>query len=66
MTVAEFWDKHNQRLNTIIGKLSVPAMQQRHPMVVECHRELIDFATWVDEALEHVDLSNSEERAEQP
>lgn len=50
-----FWEQFNQKLNTIIGKLSVPAMQTRHPMVTECHRELIDLSVWVDEQLEGVE-----------
>jgi hypothetical protein len=59
MTLEEFWEEHNSKLNTIIGKLSVPAMQTNLPLVKECHRELIDFAGWVDDSLESV--SESEE-----
>lgn len=50
-----FWEQHNQRINTIIGKLCIPAMQTRHPMVIECHRELIDFAAWVDEQFKGIE-----------
>jgi hypothetical protein len=53
-----FQEQHNQKLNTIIGKISVPAMQTRDPMVMECHRQLIDLAVWVDEQFEGLDESS--------
>jgi hypothetical protein len=49
-----FWSEHNTKLNTIIGKLSVPAMMGGHPLVKQCHQELIDLAHWVDEQLEAI------------
>lgn len=50
-----FQEQLNSKINTLIGKLSVPAMQTRHPMVMECHHELIDLGMWVDEQMEGLD-----------
>jgi len=55
MTIEEFWAEHNKRLNIIIGKVSVPAAQIPHPLLKECHKELIDLGIWVDESLEGIE-----------
>jgi hypothetical protein len=50
-----FWEQHNQRLNTIIGKLSVGAAVTREAHTLQSHHDLIDFAHWVDEQMEGLD-----------
>lgn len=50
-----FWEQFNQKLNTIIGKATVPAMQSGDPLAKEVHHDLLDLATWVDEQMEEVD-----------
>lgn len=49
-----FWAQHNERLNTIIGKATVPAMRSGDPLAKEVHQDLLDFAIWVDEQMEEV------------
>lgn len=50
------WQEHNSKINQIIGKLIVPAMSGKDPIVKEAHQNLIDFANWFDEEMEK--LSN--------
>lgn len=49
--LAVFWKEHNSRLNTIIGKATVPSMRTEDPLAKEVHLDLINFANWVDEQL---------------
>lgn len=51
-TLNEFWEQHNSKLNTIIGKATVPAMRSGDPLAKEVHQDLLEFAIWVDEQLE--------------
>lgn len=48
----KLWEEHNSKVNSIIGKLTVPAMQGGNTYVRECHQELIDLANWFDEEME--------------
>lgn len=50
----KFWEKHNQKLDILIGKLSVAAMTNNQAMAKECHQGLIDFSVWVDRQFEEV------------
>ncbi len=50
----KLWEEHNSRLNQVIGKLTVPAMQGGNMYVKECHQELIDLANWFDEEMENL------------
>jgi hypothetical protein len=50
----KLWEEHNSKINRIIGKLTVPAMQNSAPYVKECHQELIDLANWFDEEMEKI------------
>ncbi len=47
----KIWSEHNSKLNSIIGKLTIPAMQGNSPQVKQCHQELVDFANWFDEEM---------------
>lgn len=42
-----FWEEHNRRLNTIIGKATVPAMRSGDPLAKEVHQDLLEFSIWV-------------------
>lgn len=48
----KLWGEHNTKINTIIGKLMVPAMNRTDPQVTEAHQDLINFANWFDEEME--------------
>lgn len=48
----KLWENHNSKINHIIGKLIVPAMSGKDPIVKEAHQNLIDFANWFDEEME--------------
>ena len=50
----KLWEEHNSKVNSIIGKLTVPAMSGTTTYVKECHQELIDFAHWFDEEMEKI------------
>jgi hypothetical protein len=50
----KLWSEHNSKIDQIIGKLTVPAMQSSAPYVKECHQELIDLAHWFDEEMEKI------------
>jgi hypothetical protein len=50
----ELWEAHNSKLDSLIGKLTVPAMQSNVPHVKQCHQELIDLANWFDEEMEKI------------
>ena len=50
-----FWEQHNQQLNAIIGKATVPAMRSGDPLAKEVHQDLLDLAVWVDEQMEGLD-----------
>jgi hypothetical protein len=52
--VEQFWEEHNAKLNTIIGKITVPAMTLGNAMVKEVHTELLDLAHWVDEQMKSI------------
>lgn len=52
-----FWEQHNQKLNTIIGKATGPAMRSGDPLAKEVHNDLLDLAIWVDEQFEGIDES---------
>lgn len=60
MTIEKFWEEHNKRLNTIVGKLSVPAARLQDPLLKECHKELIDLGVWVDESLEEIEATDEQ------
>ena len=53
----KLWGEHNSKINQIIGKLTVPAMQGGNTYVKECHQELIDFAHWFDEQMENLSIN---------
>jgi hypothetical protein len=45
------WEQHNSKLNTLIGKATVPAMRSGDPLAKEVHRDLLELATWFDEEM---------------
>lgn len=49
---SDFYNEVQRRITTMIGKLSVPMMQTRHPLIKEVHQELIEFSHWWDEHFE--------------
>lgn len=51
--LAAFWEEHNSKINTIIGKLTA-AKFRGNLLVDEAHQNLIDFAIWFDEQMEHI------------
>jgi hypothetical protein len=50
------WQEHNSKINSVIGKLTVPAMStfKSDPLLREAHQDLIDFAAWFDEQMEKI------------
>lgn len=56
------WEQHNSKLNTLIGKATVPAMRSGDPLAKEVHRDLIELATWFDEQMEQLNDGDNYER----
>lgn len=50
----QLWQEHNNRLNGIIGRLTVPAMMKVHPLSTEGHQMLVEFSNWFDEEMEKI------------
>lgn len=58
-TLETLWEQHNSKLNTIIGKATVPAMRSEDPLAKEVHRDLLELATWFDEEMERLTSDES-------
>ena len=47
---SDFYNEHQRRIATMIGKLTVPSL--RDPLVKQVHQELIDLSVWFDKEFE--------------
>lgn len=59
---SDFYNEHQERINEMIGKLTVPAL--RDPLVREVHRDLIALSIWFDKNFEEEQSPSIDKYAE--